>query len=336
MYLGSRDILAAKGRFALITTVVTLITLLLVMLTGLTNGLGKQNTSALTALGPDRYVFADSGTADDGEPPEVSFTSSTIPTDVEDAWTSAVGHVVPLGVSQTRLDLDGSTEAVALMGLPEGTDVPGGTVTGDQLLIPEELGGDTPTEYFSHQPVVWADTATWQRMTGLDEPTVLMVSSSIPDDRWDEIAAATGSVAVTVTEAFDGLAAYQSERGSLLAIQGLLYGISALVTMAFLSVWTIQRTRDIAVLRALGASRRYVAGDALGQAAVILAIGVALGAGFGALLALIVDGAVPFAATTATFLLPPAGVFLLGMLGALVTMRRVSTVDPQIALGATA
>ena len=36
MYLGLRDIVAAKGRFTLITSVVALITLLLVMLTGLT------------------------------------------------------------------------------------------------------------------------------------------------------------------------------------------------------------------------------------------------------------------------------------------------------------
>ena len=47
MFLSLRDITFAKGRFALLATVVALITLLLVLLTGLTNGLGHQNTSAL-------------------------------------------------------------------------------------------------------------------------------------------------------------------------------------------------------------------------------------------------------------------------------------------------
>src|SRR5699024_12642773 len=50
MFLSLRDIAYARGRFALMTGVVGMITLLLVMLSGLTGGLGKQNTSALEAL----------------------------------------------------------------------------------------------------------------------------------------------------------------------------------------------------------------------------------------------------------------------------------------------
>lgn len=343
MYLGLRDIRAAKGRFALISSVVALITLLLVMLTGLTSGLGNQNTSALSALGPDRYVFA--GSNSDSGDTEVSFTASSVTPEMQDAWTNAVGaadsagSVVPLGISQTRIPVDGTTEAVALMGLPAGTGIPGGdgaTVPADGVVLPESLGGDVTTGYFSHQPVVWTSTQTWQQMTGSTDPTVLMATADMSDDQFDAVASDTGSAAVTVKDSFAGLPAYQSERGSLLAIQVLLYGISALVVTAFLSVWTIQRTRDIAVLRALGASRRYVVADALGQAAVILLAGVVLGGGVGLVLGLLAVGTVPFAASVATFLLPPVGVVLLGLLGALVAMRRVSTVDPHIALGASA
>ena len=44
MFVGIRDVFYARGRFALIGSVVGLITLLLVMLTGLTGGLASQNT----------------------------------------------------------------------------------------------------------------------------------------------------------------------------------------------------------------------------------------------------------------------------------------------------
>jgi putative ABC transport system permease protein len=330
MYLGLRDITTAKGRFTLITSVVALITLLLVMLTGLTGGLADQNTSALKTLGPDRFIF---GTGDDP-----SFTSSTVTDRDRDAWREAAGptaDVVPLGIANTRVDVDGSPEPVTLMGLPPGTRVPGGDVPRSGLLLPDSLGGTADTEYLNHQPVVWADLGTWKDRTGADSPTVLMVTADLDDDAWDAAAERTGTVTATVRDSFAALPAYQSERGSLLAIQGLLYGISALVVMAFLSVWTIQRTRDIAVLRALGATTRYVVTDTAVQAAVILALGVTAGGVAGALLGSLAAGTVPFATTAWTFLLPPAGVLLLGMCGALAAMRRVSTVDPHLALGAS-
>ena len=75
---------------------------------------------------------------------------------------------------------------------------------------------------------------------------------------------------------------------------------------------------------------------AAAQAAVILAVGVTAGGAAGGLLGALVAGAVPFTLSLWTFLLPPVGVFLLGMCGALVAMHRVSTVDPHLALGASA
>ncbi|MEU7992070.1 hypothetical protein [Rothia amarae] len=61
MFLGIREIFSARGRFALIAAVVGLLTLLLVMLTGLTGGLGQQNTAGLESLKADRLVFGSAG-----------------------------------------------------------------------------------------------------------------------------------------------------------------------------------------------------------------------------------------------------------------------------------
>ena len=84
MYLAFRDIRAATGRFVLIGSVVGLVTLLIVMLTGLTAGLGKQNTSALEALDPDRFIGT---TADDGS---FTFTGSSVGQEAADTWTVAL------------------------------------------------------------------------------------------------------------------------------------------------------------------------------------------------------------------------------------------------------
>ena len=58
MFVAIRDLRFATGRFALMGAVVTLLTLLVVLLSGLTAGLGRGNTSAITDLPADQLVFA--------------------------------------------------------------------------------------------------------------------------------------------------------------------------------------------------------------------------------------------------------------------------------------
>jgi putative ABC transport system permease protein len=116
-------------------------------------------------------------------------------------------------------------------------------------------------------------------------------------------------------------------------MQAFLYGISALVIVAFLTVWTVQRTRDIAVLKALGASSDYVLRDALAQAALVLLAGAAVGGSVGLAGGILAAQAAPFLVTPLTTLLPVAGIVVLGLAGAVLAVRKVTTVDPLLALG---
>lgn len=342
MFLALREIYAARGRFVLIAGVVGLITLLVVMLSGLTGGLGKQNTSALEALNPDRFALASTG---DG----YSFTSSSV-TDRDAAeWASISGvtSVTPLGTAQGVMNVGDSTTAVAVLGLPAGTALPtGGEVPGRGAVLSQQLRAEpgetvslmgtdvevhasTGDEYFAHSPVVWVSTETWQKVAHAEPDVVgsaLMLSGDLPEDQWGD--------ALTMREAFNALPAYQSENGSLMMMQGFLYAISALVTISFLTVWTIQRTRDLAVLRALGASPKYLLTDSLGQALVILTVGVGSGTLAGVGLGALARGAVPFQLDWTTTALPAAGILTLGLGGALLATRRVTRIDPLTALSA--
>src|SRR5699024_3222324 len=149
------------------------------------------------------------------------------------------------------------------------------------------------TSWYSHSPVGYVDVGTFGDLSHRAEDTAgsaLLVHGAPADsDVVAQAAGDSGTRAVSVDDSLAALPSYSSENGSLTLIQGFLYGISALVTIAFLSVWTIQRTRDIAVLRALGATARYVLRDTVGQAAILLAVGAAVGglvgAGGGAALA---------------------------------------------------
>ncbi|HSO92395.1 MAG TPA: ABC transporter permease, partial [Arthrobacter sp.] len=144
---------------------------------------------------------------------------------------------------------------------------------------------------------------------------------------------AAGTVSTTRDGSFQALGSYKSENGSLLLMQAFLYGISALVIVAFLTVWTVQRTRDIAVLKALGGSSGYVLRDAMVQAAIVLSAGAVAGGAAGAAGGVLAAGAAPFLLTPQTVLLPVAGIVVLGMAGAALAVRSITRVDPLLALG---
>lgn len=366
MFVGLREIRAAKGRFTLMGAVVGMITLLLVMLTGLTSGLGAQNTAALDALNPERYVFGNA--VSDEAPEEVSFTESSVTGADQQAWadTNGVENAVPVGMTQTLLTGE-SSGSVAVWGIPEGSglvedtaspalsgttepDAEGVVVSesiaeeqalnvGDEVTIgPIDLTvqGVVEDQWYSHSGVVWVSTESWQAIGHAGEDVVGTVLAVFGDEdaaAWDATAQSTATVSTGVSESFQALPAYSSESGSLTMMQGFLYAISALVIVSFVTVWTIQRTRDLAVLRALGASTGYLLKDSLGQAAVILAIGVVAGAGLGAGLGGLAAAAVPVSLSTLTVVGPAVGIWVLGVLGSALAVRRVSKVDPLLALG---
>lgn len=358
MFVAWRDLRFAKGRFALMGSVVLLITLLVGLLSGLTAGLARENVSAVTGLPASHLAFA----APPGDQ-KVSFSNSQVPESAWRAWSEQPGvrTAQPLGIRTTNAVSGERTAAVSVFGVdPAGGLAPRGAgLAQGRVVLAEkaakELGGLTSgaklkigpleltvaavagTAAHSHTPVVWMDLNDWQRIgnpgTSIDTlATVVAVSGSGMDLAAADRAA--GTRAQTVDEALGAIGSYQAENGSLQLMRGFLFAISALVIGAFFTVWTIQRSGDVAVLKALGASTPYLLRDALGQAVVMLALGTGLGtalaAGFGALIS---GGDVPFVLDAATVLVPAAIMIALGALGAALSIRRITAVDPLTALG---
>jgi putative ABC transport system permease protein len=362
MYLAIRDIRFAKGRFALMGAVVALITLLLVMLSWLTAGLGDQSTSALAALPADQLVFG----APAGSTPKASFTESEVTRAQQAQWTArdGVARADALGISQSRFQALGAggmparTASVAVFGAEPGTPLAPAPLTEGTIAVGAGLAKDlelsigsrasvggtelvvaavVPEQWYSHTGVVWTTLADWQKLAHIqaaDAATVLAVTFDAGSGADTGAAnAAAGTVSTTIDGSFQALGSYKSENGSLLLMQAFLYGISALVIIAFLTVWTVQRTRDIAVLKALGGSARYILRDAMAQAALVLLAGAAAGGLAGVAGGVLASQAAPFLLSPGTMLLPIAGIVLLGLAGAALAVRSVARVDPLIALG---
>ncbi|MFK0251612.1 ABC transporter permease [Amycolatopsis azurea] len=357
MFVAWRDLRFAKGRFALMGAVVVLITLLVGLLSGLTAGLGEQNISAITGLPAEKIVFAAPG---DGQ--SLSYANSALTETQRRQWAEAPGvtGAEPLGIATTKATAGNRSAGISVFGVRAGSALApdSGAIKGDSVVLStsaaEDLGvrsGDTLSvagrpltvaavsgdAWFSHTPVVWAGLDVWARTAppagGTPSATVLALTTTADVD----VAAtdsALGTKTVSKSDSLSAIGSYTSENGSLQLMRGFLFAISALVIGAFFTVWTIQRGGDIAVLKALGASTGFLLKDALGQAVVLLVGGTAVGTGLAVGLgALVAGSAVPFLLTPATVLVPAAVMILLGALGAALSVRRITSVDPLTALG---
>ncbi|WP_433353883.1 ABC transporter permease [Microtetraspora malaysiensis] len=344
MFVALRDLRFAKGRFALMGAVVLLITLLVTMLSGLTAGLARENISAITELPADRIVFATSG---DSAP---SFSDSRVTDTMWREWqrVPGVSTAERLGITMGRVASGERGTSAAVFGVENVRD--GEIVLSSNLA--EELDGKPDKKVrifgrdftvsetagsasYSHAPVAWISIGDWQQAAGQDAVATVIALRTSGDPDLSGADARLGTTTVDRDDAPAAIGSYSSENGSLQLMRGFLFAISALVIGAFFTVWTIQRRGDVAVLKALGASTGYLLRDALAQAVIVLLLGAGIGGALGAGAGALAGDAVPFVLSAATTAVPVAVMILLGAAGAALAIRKITSVDPLTALGAS-
>jgi putative ABC transport system permease protein len=182
-----------------------------------------------------------------------------------------------------------------------------------------------------------ADFETWTgllpstieiAMTGsLDEinSTVRRLSQALPDARVQpvrQIVEAEGRV-------------LGKTRASLLAAAALIILTAALCVFATLTGWVLDRRRDFAIMKALGASERLISGFFAAQAAALGAVGALIGFAAGALAAAWIGRANFHAAVVPRFsVLPPilVGSMAVALISALLPMALLRRVQPAMIL----
>lgn len=361
MFLALRELSFARGRFALMGSVITLVAILTVLLSGLAAGLVDDGISGLRALPATHLAFQEGA--------DSTFSRSTIGRDDIAAIAAAPDTTAePFGLTLVNATNDRDTNVdLALMGLADGGFIadamlPDGPLSAGQAVVTEglidaglEVGdrltidrstvtltvtGVAPKATYGHVDAVYVTLADWQEVSHLDPTDDPDIASSvaITSDAGDEVVdagAAAGLDVVTKVEAYAGSPGYSAETSTMSLISSFLYIISAMILGAFFTVWTIQRRAEIGLQKALGASTGAVLRDALGQVLIVLTAATALGALIGfAMGKLIEGGAVPFSLEPATVVKAALILIASGAIGMAVGIRKVTSVDPIIALGA--
>lgn len=355
MYLAIRDLRTAKGRYLLVGVVVGLVALVTALLSGLATGLVDDGISGLRAL-PLTHLALQPGS-------ESSFSRSTLRPESLAAWDDSGAEVAPLGVSFLNGKTDaGETLDMAVFGTSAGSflapqgaaqgalTAEGGIVlsedlrtegldVGDEVTIvgpdePLRVLGFTYTGSYGHVPIAFTSLATWQGLVYGEDARGRFSAIAIRGDA--DVAAldaSAGTTTETKEEAYAGSPGYSAETATMSLIRGFLLAISALIVAAFFTVWTVQRTRQIGLLKAIGASNAYVLRDAIGQLALILVVATAFGAVSAFLVGAFVGDTVPFSLQLQPVLTSSIVLVLLGLAGSAVAVRRITGVDPIVALG---
>jgi putative ABC transport system permease protein len=130
----------------------------------------------------------------------------------------------------------------------------------------------------------------------------------------------------------DTLRPLQSAIASLNNSMELMWVIAAVIVAALLYVSALERIRDFAVLKALGAPNRSIFGGVAMQSVLVTLVAAAVAASIANLLKPVFP--LPVAIPTWAFLTLPAIAVGIGVLASLVALRRAVTVDPSLAFAA--
>lgn len=374
MFIAVRDLSFARGRFLLMGLVVALVAFLMTLLTGLSAGLVKNNISGLMELPVTHVSFEYNDKPSYRNTLVERFMWEGWAGQEGVRAVEPMGHTVFIardprnqphelalwGVEPGSFLDPGATAGQALGASENGVVISrmladSGVGIGDTLVLErvltrlEVIGIIEEERNIGHIPVVYTPLRKWQEATygppggappGEQLPSILFDFASVialqlaPGVDIAAIDEELGTVTLGKQKSYEASVGYLEEIRTVQLIQGSLVIIAAVVIGAFFTIWTIQRTQEIGLVKALGASSAYLLRDSLGQSLILILAAVAIGLGAGLWTGrMFVDSGLPFMFQGSTVGGAMLLLVLAGLVGGAISIRLITSVDPMIALG---
>lgn len=138
---------------------------------------------------------------------------------------------------------------------------------------------------------------------------------------------------VSKQDAINGLPGYTAETGTINMMLAFLFVISAFVNSVFFYVLTLQKVHQFGVMKAIGASSRFLAKTIVSQVTIVALFGILTGVGLTYLTAMVFPEGMPF-------LLDPVIVFTyafillaVAVLNSLISVRNIAKINSLQAMG---
>ncbi len=279
-------------------------------------------------------------------------TPDDVPLDDVVLWGIESGSFLePTVVSGEQLG--GSEDGViitAILAEKHGVGL-GDVVVLDRVLTRLTVVGIAEEYNIGHVPVIYTPMRKWQEATygppggpppGEELPGILFDYSSVialrlePSANIEELDIEWGTVSLNKQIAYEASSGYKEEVQTVQMIQAFMVIISALVIGAFFTIWTIQRTQEIGLVKALGGSSGYLLRDTMAQAMIVTLFAVGAGTLGAVWLGFSLEASGRSFMMVRDDILGSSGLLIIaGLVGSMVSVRLITRIDPIIALGRT-
>ena len=364
MKLAWTELRRRPGKFGVAVLTLTVLAALLLFIAGLLDGLFLGSTGAIRTQRADVFVYSESS--------RESFLRSTITPETRAAVAviEGVSAVGGLGVTLLGAVVPGETDLadVAVIGYelqPTGIPLPPkpgqayaderlkgfGVGVGDSLLVgpaktPITVIGFVKDSNFQLQGGLWVQADTWRRVQNQNRPDapvadgdfqVMLVQAKPgqdPTQLADRIDAATKATSsLTKAEAENSLPGTKEQRSTFNAILATTYLVVVVIVALFFALLTLERTPLYGMLKAIGASSRQLFAGVVLQAIIIATVAFAIGGGLVALLSAFAPPKLPLQVEPSRMITSYLILAVCSMIGSLLSLRRVSRIDPAQAIG---
>ena len=345
-FISLRDLVFRRRRFVIAIAGTAAVFAMALVLAGMAAGFRVEAERTQTGIGADAWVMPS------GVPgPWTSFRTMPESLATEVAKEPGVRTAAPLihlrqSVHQGSKLVDVNVFGHVVGGLGEPAPSEGsvehasgqvvvdgklGASIGDRILIGRWMfrvvgmvHGMTAT---SGIPTVWMPLQDAQTMGFGGQPlTTAIITKGVPRSLPPGLVLVSNAAAIA-----DSLRPLQSGIQSISSSRTFLWVIAAIIIGAVVYLSTLERVRDFAVLKAVGASSRDLFLGLAAQSVVVALVSAAVAAGLAQVLAPLFPLTIAIPLSAYAFL--PVVALVVGTLASLVGLRKAISVDPALAFG---
>ncbi len=356
MNLGLKELQRTPSRFLPVTVAMTLLVVLLTVLGGFLDGLELSQTGSYRAQSGRSWAFSESSELQLGRSVIDAETRSAL---ADDPGVDAVGQLSQIATTAGTEDAGQDPDAlrdVVFIGYELATDVlpepPANGVivdsaladlmeieVGDLLLIgpaaePVEIAAFVD-DLTQGSPTVWASTENWRAAAASLAADLPPEGSSqaVIVETGETIDAPEGVEIADTDTVIGALATVQQQSSTFRGIISVTFVVTLIVVALFFALLTLERVKQYAVLKAVGASTRDLLTALVSQALAITTVAVVIGIALSFLFISFLPPDLPLRIEPTRLTVIAIGTMATALLGSLFTFRRIDRIDPAEAIG---